>query len=135
MSSATRPTTARASSKKTTSPRPRKVAPEIVTEPAPEPSATSTASITPELVAAPFLGDMICAFDPAWYAREYQDVAAAGIDPATHYRETGYREGRQPNRFFSTADYRAANPDLQEYEGDLFLHFIFYGIHEGRRLR
>ncbi|WP_240775190.1 hypothetical protein [Neokomagataea tanensis] len=78
--------------------------------------------------------DMACIFDRSWYEREYPDVAAAGIDAATHYREIGFREMRAPNRFFNPHTYRAANPDLAAYEGDLFLHFIFYGVHEGRRI-
>ncbi|WP_215748719.1 MULTISPECIES: hypothetical protein [unclassified Gluconobacter] len=82
----------------------------------------------------PFLPDMVCAFDKTWYMREYPDVAASGLDPATHYREAGYREGRKPNRFFDPEKYRAANPDLLEYEDDLLMHFVFYGLNEGRRI-
>ncbi|GAC86970.1 hypothetical protein Gbth_028_008 [Gluconobacter thailandicus F149-1 = NBRC 100600] len=136
MSSTSRQTSPRPTSKKTAaSSRAKKIAP--VAEAAPEPEITVVETIAEiaEPVVNPFLTDMVCAFDRAWYEREYPDVAAAGFDAATHYRETGYREGRQPNRFFNSNDYRAANPDLQEYDGDLFLHFIFYGIQEGRRLR
>lgn len=137
MSSTSRQTTSRSTTKKSaTSARTKKTEP--VVEAAQEPEA-KVEVIETEVVSVPvvnpFLTDMVCAFDSAWYVREYPDVAAAGFDAATHYRESGYREGRQPNRFFSPHDYRAANPDLAEYEGDLFLHFIFYGIKEGRRLR
>jgi len=137
MSSTSRQTTSRPTTKKAaTSARTKKA--EQTVEAAPEPE-TEVATIETEVVSVPvvnpFLADMVCAFDSAWYLREYPDVAAAEFDAATHYREAGYREGRQPNRFFSPHDYRAANPDLAEYEGDLFLHFIFYGIKEGRRLR
>lgn len=138
MSSTNRPTAARAASKKTApTSRVKKAAPVTETTPTPEPeiSVVETIAEVTAPVSTPFLADMVCAFDRAWYEREYPDVAAAGFDAATHYRESGYREGRQPNRFFNSNDYRAANPDLQDYEGDLFLHFIFYGLQEGRRLR
>lgn len=36
-------------------------------------------------------------FDGDWYCRRYEDVAAAGIDPARHYVEFGAQEGRAPN--------------------------------------
>ena len=81
----------------------------------------------------PNVYDMVCVFDRNWYEHEYPDVVMAGIDPATHYREVGYREGRRPNRFFCPVAYRRVNPDLSLYDGDLFLHFIFYGLTEGRR--
>lgn len=104
------------------------VAPEVIDIP-PTEAAPPTRTET-----GPFVLDMACIFDRAWYEREYPDVAAAGIDSATHYREVGHREQRSPNRFFNPNAYRAANPDLAEYEGDLFLHFIFYGVQEGRRI-
>src|SRR5206468_3238736 len=42
-------------------------------------------------------------FDPDWYRARYPDVAAAGIDPAIHYVENGWREGRDPGPSFSTS--------------------------------
>ncbi|WP_249110118.1 hypothetical protein [Neokomagataea anthophila] len=96
--------------------------------------AEAPATPLPAQEKGPFVLDMACVFDRAWYEREYPDVAASGIDAATHYRETGHRELRSPNRFFNPNAYRAANPDLAAYEGDLFLHFIFYGVQEGRRI-
>lgn len=36
-------------------------------------------------------------FDPAWYLRQYPDIAAAGIDPWRHFYRHGYAEGRLPN--------------------------------------
>lgn len=135
MSSTSRQTTARSAKKATPSARTKKVDQIVEAAPQPESAVETTEAEVSIPVVNPFLADMVCAFDSAWYVREYPDVAAAGFDAATHYREAGYREGRQPNRFFNPHDYRASNPDLAEYEGDLFLHFIFYGIKEGRRLR
>lgn len=36
-------------------------------------------------------------FDADWYRRRYEDVAAAGADPARHFIEFGAREGRAPS--------------------------------------
>lgn len=40
-------------------------------------------------------------FDAEWYVRQYQDIAAAGVDPLRHYVEFGAREGREPNATLS----------------------------------
>jgi len=82
-----------------------------------------------------FLHDHICVFDRHWYLRTYPDVAAAGMDAVEHYRTVGHREGRMPNRFFDPQAYRAAHPDLAQYEDDLFLHYVFFGAIEGRNIR
>lgn len=38
------------------------------------------------------------AFDRAWYLDKYKDVAKAGVDPFSHYRQSGRYEKRSPNR-------------------------------------
>nr|WP_242010297.1 hypothetical protein [Acetobacter conturbans] len=81
--------------------------------------------------------DPICEalyFDSDWYRTSYPDVADAGVDAATHYRTTGFREGRKPNAIFDAKAYLAVNPDLAGYDGDLFLHYVFFGASEGRPL-
>lgn len=37
-------------------------------------------------------------FEPAWYLQRYPDVAAAGMDPFSHFIMHGRKEGRAPNR-------------------------------------
>ena len=54
-------------------------------------------------------------FDGAWYRERYPDVAAAPIDPATHYLNIGFKEGRDPGPCFSTSDYLRQNPDIAEF--------------------
>lgn len=73
-------------------------------------------------------------FDAAWYLSTYPDVAEAGVDAVTHYRTNGFLEGRQPNALFNQKAYLEANPDLEGFEGDLFLHYVFFGAFEGRPL-
>jgi hypothetical protein len=50
-------------------------------------------------------------FDAAWYLAQYPDVAAAGVDPAEHYLQSGASEGRDPGPRFSTRGYLAAYPE------------------------
>lgn len=74
-------------------------------------------------------------FDPIWYRWRYSDVEAAGIDPIQHYLADGHKEGRDPNRFFSTEWYLANNPDVLATGANPFMHYILYGAREGRKPR
>jgi glycosyltransferase involved in cell wall biosynthesis len=47
-------------------------------------------------------------FDPAWYVRQYPDVASADVDPLLHYIQHGEAEGRRPVPHFDPAWYRRA---------------------------
>jgi GT2 family glycosyltransferase len=71
-------------------------------------------------------------FDAAWYLREYQDVAATGIDPVLHYLEYGVREGRCPNPLFHTRWYLDQYPDVAAEKADPLLHYLDHGAAEGR---
>jgi hypothetical protein len=50
------------------------------------------------------------ALDPEFYLASYPDVR--GFDPVAHYLEVGWREGRDPNPWFSTRAYLEAKPQL-----------------------
>ena len=63
------------------------------------------------------------------------DVAQAGVDPLTHFIEFGWREGRDPNAYFSTKAYLEENPDVENAGIDPFYHYIVAGRAEGRRPR
>lgn len=95
--------------------------------------STITALDAPAL--APLQHLAACAFDAEWYLAQYPDIRAAGVDPVIHYRESGWQEDRWPNRFFDPKAYRQANPDLAAYGDNLFLHYIYYGFYEARRLK
>ena len=95
-------------------------------------------------------------FDPEYYLASNEDVAAAGVDPLTHYLECGAAEGRLPmdiepdeidpltlelHRFdFDEADgtfdagfYRDVHPDLAALDDDaLSSHYERHGKLEGR---
>lgn len=50
-----------------------------------------------DLPLAKFIDTSKLTFDKAWYLQKYKDVAKAGVDPLTHYRTAGRKEGRSPN--------------------------------------
>jgi len=53
-------------------------------------------------------------FDPTWYLARYPDVARTGIDPARHYLQHGWLEGRDPGPGFSSERYIADHPEILE---------------------
>ena len=70
--------------------------------------------------------------DGAYYDARYGDVAAAGLDPATHYGASGWHEGRDPDAVFSTVGYLAANADVRAAGVNPLAHYDSNGWHEGR---
>lgn len=50
--------------------------------------------------------------DFPYYFAANPDVASAGLNAMAHYLEFGWKEGRNPDAFFSTVGYLAANPDV-----------------------
>jgi hypothetical protein len=63
----------------------------------------------------------------------YPDVADSGLDPAHHYLEHGWREGRNPGPAFSTRKYLKTYKDVAERGVNPLLHFIEFGQWEGRQ--
>ncbi|PWC78121.1 hypothetical protein [Azospirillum sp. TSH64] len=70
--------------------------------------------------------------DEDWYAQEYPDRLRSDIDPAAHYLSFGWKEGLNPNPWFLTAWYSAAN-QLEGGDRCPLLHFIENGAGEGRQ--
>ncbi len=71
-------------------------------------------------------------FDAAYYLAHNPDVAKAGVDPLQHYLTFGWKEGRDPDAFFSTNWYLAHNPDVAKAGVNPLLHFEYNGWQEGR---
>ena len=71
-------------------------------------------------------------FDAAYYLAHNPDVAAAGVNPLQHYLTFGWKEGRDPNAFFSTNGYLAQNLDVAAARLNPLEHFENYGWREGR---
>lgn len=73
-------------------------------------------------------------FDAAWYLEQYPDVGLAKVEPAAHYIDNGWREGRDPGPHFSTSGYLRANPDVAAADINPLLHFLEHGQSEGRNV-
>jgi len=71
-------------------------------------------------------------FDRDFYLAMNPDVRGAGIDPEVHFRDCGWKEGRDPNPFFSTRFYLETSPDVREAGINPFEHFLNAGYAEGR---
>jgi serralysin len=70
--------------------------------------------------------------DDLFYYAKYHDVWNAGADADAHYNSFGWREGRDPNAFFSHGIYLSANPDVSGVNP--LMHFHTVGWQEGRLL-
>lgn len=70
--------------------------------------------------------------DDLYYLGRYADTAASGQDADDAYAATGWQQGRDPNAFFSTAGYLAANPDVVAAAGDPLFHYQYSGGLESR---
>lgn len=90
-------------------------------------------------------------FDPSFYLAANPDVAAAALDPVTHYLEYGQHESRPYQSLlskeldpvtaaklpidFDPEFYLFANPDLAALDCDPVEHYLAYGRGEGRIYR
>jgi hypothetical protein len=72
-------------------------------------------------------------FDAAYYLRNNPDVASDGIDPALHFAQRGWKEGRKPGPRFDPVLYLKQNPDVARAGVNPLLHFAERGRAEGRR--
>src|SRR5437667_313004 len=70
-------------------------------------------------------------FDRDWYLEKYPDVAASGVEAELHYRRHGIEQGRDPNRYFATSWYLAANREAIGHMNPLD-HYLVFGGFEGR---
>lgn len=71
-------------------------------------------------------------FNSQQYLADNPDVRGAGADAATHFRQFGQREGRDPGRLFDVSDYLTANPDVRAAGVNPLDHFLRNGQFEGR---
>lgn len=62
-------------------------------------------------------------FDPAYYRACYGELLSGRQDPREHYEKTGWKEGFNPNPFFSTMHYLAANPAAVKARAEPFTRF------------
>lgn len=108
------------------------------TEPPPPPEAVRPFDGGFAASEAPDTGayDLVAAaFDHRFYLAENPDVAESGVDPVTHFLESGWREGRDPAPWFSVDDYQELNPDVAASGMHPFVHYLQAGRQEGRVAR
>lgn len=74
-------------------------------------------------------------FDPYWYSRAYDDVAASGLDPVLHYLCIGYAESRDPSPGFDARAYLEDHEDAAARCACAIRHYSLWGRFEGRRVR
>jgi len=70
-------------------------------------------------------------FDNAFYLSSFTGVDHPS-NPFEHYYSSGWREYRDPCRWFSTYCYLAANYDVAQSGMNPFVHYIMHGRNEGR---
>ena len=70
--------------------------------------------------------------DDLFYYSTYRDIWDAHADADAHYHSVGWKEGRDPDAFFSTTLYRALYADVKALGIDPLRHFDQGGWKEGR---
>lgn len=81
------------------------------------------------------LKDLLPGFDKDYYLGNNPDVQAKSVDPAKHFLEHGWKEGRDPSWGFSLSGYLQCNPDVRDAGINPLIHFLQFGITEGRNYR
>lgn len=70
-------------------------------------------------------------FDKNWYLKKYPDVARAKMNPAEHYLNFGWKEGRQPSPKFNGISYNNYYSDARDMNP--ILHYETIGKFDGRQ--
>ena len=79
-------------------------------------------------------GELLAAngFDYVYYLQNNPDVAAAGVDPLSHFQVFGWKEGRDPNAHFDMSGYLSTYTDVAAAQINPFDHYNQVGWNEGR---
>lgn len=56
------------------------------------------------------------------------------LEATRHYWEIGWQEGRDPTDWFSTLGYLEKHPDIKEADINPFVHYLFFGKNEERKI-
>ncbi|HEX2560700.1 hypothetical protein, partial [Phenylobacterium sp.] len=99
------------------------------------PTAVAPSKAVPELSFDEQRSVVEPAFDRDYYLDLYADIAAAGLEPLTHYLTNGWREGRDPSPGFSTRHYLEAYPEVADAEINPLYHYLTIGRAAGYRPR
>jgi hypothetical protein len=72
-------------------------------------------------------------FDAAFYLSNNADVAMSGVNPAFHFVDRGWKEGRKPGPNFDPTFYLSQYPDVAAAGTNPLLHYVRVGRSEGRK--
>jgi O-antigen biosynthesis protein len=73
-------------------------------------------------------------FDAGFYRTEYLDIGN-NVDLFEHYLRVGWLEGRNPCNWFDGISYLDQNQDVKNRGFNPFVHFLGWGLFEGRRFK
>lgn len=73
-------------------------------------------------------------FDKTWYLEQYPEVANSNIEPALHYFQFGWKEGKNPSKDFCTTAYLHSNPDIISSKMNPLTHYELHGRKEHRKI-
>lgn len=73
--------------------------------------------------------------DTRFYYDSYSDVRGASADAVRHYNRNGWKEGRNPNPWFSTKEYLRLHRDVAVAGLNPLWHFVTTGRSEARATR
>ena len=71
-------------------------------------------------------------FDEQFYLNKYPSVARSRLSAYEHFMEKGWKEGKDPNGWFSTKKYLKNHSDVKLKGLNPFAHYLKYGLAEGR---
>ncbi|WP_158259902.1 glycoside hydrolase family 99-like domain-containing protein [Phyllobacterium phragmitis] len=71
-------------------------------------------------------------FDKDFYYSCYADVREAGVDAFFHFKYFGWREGRNPSKYFATTEYLERYDDVRSANINPLFHYVKWGYREGR---
>ncbi|PYE22286.1 GT2 family glycosyltransferase [Rhizobium sp. PP-CC-3A-592] len=74
-------------------------------------------------------------FDLLFYNATYMFDFASVSSAMNHYMDIGWKLGYDPSPAFSSREYLLINGDVADSEMNPLIHFVFYGVNEGRSLR
>ncbi len=69
-------------------------------------------------------------FDPVWYVQTHPELR--GLDPYRHFLAIGGAQGLMASPNFDCEAYSTAYPDVRAAKMNPLIHYLRYGIHEGR---
>lgn len=78
------------------------------------------------------LGRIVEAFNTPYYLTQIHPDELGHLNPVQHYLVEGWRRNLDPAPWFSTRGYLECNPDVVASEQNPFVHYLTYGLQEGR---